>query len=197
DSQLYQFKPKAVFVATTWRDLTQVPQIGEDADSVDQRVAAELANWSGLWQTMHQRLGGCQIVQNNFDRPPYRQLGNHESRHAGSLGQFIARVNGSFARSAPSYVTIHDLDELSATVGRRTWNDERYFHHAKLPCAPECLVEYAHSVASLLMAQSGLSKKCLVLDLDNTLWGGVIGDDGLGGIRLGQGDPEGEAFLAF
>ena len=43
----------------------------------------------------------------------------------------------------------------------------------------------------------GLAKKCLVLDLDNTLWGGVIGDDGLGGIRLGQGDGEGEAFLAF
>ena len=51
--------------------------------------------------------------------------------------------------------------------------------------------------ASLILAQLGVVKKCLVLDLDNTLWGGVIGDDGLGGIRLGQGDPESEAFVAF
>ena len=66
-----------------------------------------------------------------------------------------------------------------------------------MPCAPEFIVDYGFSVASLLAAQLGLSKKCLVLDLDNTCWGGVIGDDGLGGIRLGQGDAEGEAFVAF
>ena len=67
--------------------------------------------------------------------------------------------------------------------------DERFFH-ARLPCAPEFIVDYGFSVASLLAAQMGLSKKCLVLDLDNTCWGGVIGDDGLGGIRLGQGAPK-------
>src|SRR5262249_29159707 len=84
-----------------------------------------------------------------------------------------------------------------AAVGRWSWNDPRFVHQAKMPCAPEFLVDYAHSVASLVAAQLGLAKKCLVLDLDNTLWGGVIGDDGLGGIRLGQGDAEGEAFQAF
>ena len=81
--------------------------------------------------------------------------------------------------------------------GRWLWDDTRFFHHAKLPCDPEFLVDYAHSVASLVGAQLGLAKKCLVLDLDNTLWGGVIGDDGLDGIRLGQGTPEGEAFVEF
>ena len=196
DSELYRFNPKAVFIATTWRDLTQVPGMDESIQSIGQRVAGEQAQWSALWQTVHERLG-CQVLQNNFDRPAWGALGNHEMRHAASMGRFIAQVNQSFQTSAPPYVTIHDLDELSAVVGRSVWNDERFFHHAKLPCAPECLVEYAHSVASLLLAQSGLSKKCLVLDLDNTLWGGVIGDDGLGGIRLGQGDPEGEAFLSF
>ncbi|HYW79229.1 MAG TPA: HAD-IIIC family phosphatase, partial [Thermoguttaceae bacterium] len=92
---------------------------------------------------------------------------------------------------------IHDVDHLAATAGRWAFSDERFFHHAKLPCSPEHLVDYAHNVASILLADLGLSKKCLVLDLDNTLWGGVIGDDGLGGIRLGQGDAEGEAFLSF
>ncbi len=196
DSELYRFGPKVVFIATSWRDLSQLPELGDDAASVDQRVAAEQVQWSALWETLHKR-AGCQIVQNNFDRPAWRQLGNHEMRHAASAGRFVSRMNESFAASAPSYVAIHDLDELSAGVGRRAWGDERFFHHAKLPCAPETMVEYAHSVASILLAQLGLGKKCLVLDLDNTLWGGVIGDDGLGGIRLGQGDPEGEAFAAF
>ena len=81
--------------------------------------------------------------------------------------------------------------------GAWTWGDERFYHHAKLSCGPEQLVDYAHSLASLILAQLGVVRKCLVLDLDNTLWGGVIGDDGLGGIRLGQGDPESESFVAF
>jgi FkbH-like protein len=66
-----------------------------------------------------------------------------------------------------------------------------------MPCGAECLVPYAYSVVSLLRAAVGKSKKVLVLDLDNTLWGGVIGDFGAGGIRFGQGSGEGEAFLAF
>jgi FkbH-like protein len=192
---LYSFKPNNVLIATTWRDLTHWPGIGDDVAKAAECVAAEQREWSLLWQTAHERQG-CQIIQNNFDMPSWRQLGNHEMRHPASMGRFITEINRSFQNSAPPFVTIQDVENLSSLLGRRLWGDERFFHHAKLPCAPECLVAYAHSLASLLIAQLGLSKKCLVLDLDNTLWGGVIGDDGLGGIRLGQGNAEGEGFLA-
>ncbi len=106
-------------------------------------------------------------------------------------------MNLALQDAAPPYVTIHDVDSLSAAAGRWSWADERFYYHAKLPCAPEHLVAYAHSVAAVIGASRGKSKKALVLDLDNTLWGGVIGDDGLAGIRCGHGDAEGEAFLAF
>ena len=152
DSPLYKFAPKAVFIATSWRDLGQFPELGEDAASVDQRVIAEQSQWSALWETLHKRLN-CQVIQNNFDRPAWRQLGNHEPRHVASNGRFTSLMNASFAASARPYVAIHDIDELSAAIGRRTWGDETFFHHAKLPCAPESLGEYAHSVASLLLAQ--------------------------------------------
>jgi len=194
-SRIYAEQPTTVIVATGWRDLTQVPTAGQSAAQVQQMIAAEVAEWATLWKTLHDRLG-CQVVQNNFDAPPWRTLGNHEAREGGGLAGHIARVNLALQDAAPPYVTVHDLDHLSASHGRWTWGDERYFHLAKIPCAPECQVDYAHSMASLIAAQRGRSKKCLVLDLDNTLWGGVIGDDGLGGIRLGQGDAEGEAFLA-
>lgn len=195
-SGLYAFAPQVVFLATGWRDLAHVPRMGDDADRVRQLVEAELADWAALWRAARERLG-CQIVQNNFDRPACPPLGNHEPGCPGALGHYVAAVNAGLHASAPASVTVHDLDGLSAAVGRRSWGDERFYLHAKLPCAPEHLPEYAHSVASVLLAQLGRSKKCLVLDLDNTVWGGVVGDDGVAGLRLGQGDAEGEGFVAF
>ena len=196
DSELYRFQPNIVFLATSWRDLIHRPAIGQGPAEVAALVEAEFADWSTLWRTAHDRLG-CLVVQNSFDRPAWRQMDNHEMRYPASLWRFVSRVNDALADGAPPYVVLHDVDSLAALAGRRTWGDERFFFHAKMPCAPEFIVDYGFSVASLLAAQLGLSKKCLVLDLDNTCWGGVIGDDGLGGIRLGQGEAEGEAFAAF
>jgi len=195
-SGLYDFGPQVVFLATTWRDISHRPGASSNATEVSDLMAAEVSQWSGLWDLAHQRLG-CQVIQNNFAIPPWRSFANHEIRQPGSMGRFVAQVNQLMGDCAPSFVTIHDIDHLAAMAGRWRWDDPRFFHQAKLPCDPECLVDYAHSVASLIAAPLGLTKKCLVLDLDNTLWGGVIGDDGLGGIRLGQGDAEGEAFIEF
>jgi FkbH-like protein len=92
---------------------------------------------------------------------------------------------------------LHDVDSLSSNYGKLAWYDERFYFDSKLPCSPVFLPFYAQSLSSIIGAIKGKSKKCLVLDLDNTLWGGVIGDDGVGGIKLGQGDPDGEAFISF
>jgi FkbH-like protein len=196
DSGLYAFRPDVVIVATTWRDLGHRPELSDDRPAVQAKVEAELADWTLLWRTLHERLG-CQIVQNNFEAPPWRALGNLDGRHPGGLRRFISLTNHALHDAAPPYVTIHDLEHLAAAWGLWEWGDERFYHHAKLPCPPEHLVDYAHSLASLVLSQLGLGKKCLVLDLDNTLWGGVIGDDGMAGIRIGQGDPESEAYVSF
>lgn len=195
-SQLHAFKPQVVFLATARRDLGRRPGLGATAAEVAQLVAAERDEWASLWQAAYQSIG-CQVIQNNFVAPAWRSFGNHEGRQPGSLGRFVEQMNRALTDAAPPHVVVHDVDHLAAAWGRWQWDDSRFFHQAKLPCAPECLVDYAHSVASLVIAQRGLSRKCAVLDLDNTLWGGVIGDDGLGGIRLGQGNAEGEAYLEF
>jgi FkbH-like protein len=195
-SELHAFRPDILFLAINRRSLGRLPSERDNAANVDKLVSEETTAWSSLWQSAHDRLG-CQIIQNNFDPPPWRVLSNHEKRHPAGLARFISRVNDALQDAAPSFVTIHDVDHLAAAAGRWAWGDERFYYHAKLPCAPEFLVGYAHSVASIIAAQLGRGKKCLVLDLDNTLWGGVIGDDGIEGIRLGQGEAEGEAFQAF
>jgi FkbH-like protein len=195
-SGLREFKPETIFLATTWRDLGHRPPAHAGAAEVTKTVEEASREWLGLWQKAREDLG-CQIIQNNFALPAWRSYGNHEARHSSSLGRFLMLMNRAFSDAAPPYVVVHDVDHLAALAGRWRWDDARFYHQAKLPCDPECLVDYARSVVSIIAAQLGLAKKCLVLDLDNTLWGGVVGDDGIGGIRLGQGDPEGEAFLEF
>jgi len=192
-SELYSFTPDFIVLATTRRDLGAAPNAPDAAEAAIDAAGGE---WEALWRKAHERLG-CQIVQNNFDAPPWSVFGNLESSHAAAPGHFIDSVNRALAARAPGWVSIHDLDGLAASVGRWNWGDERFFHLAKLPCAPEHLALYAHRLAVLVGARLGRSRKCLVLDLDNTLWGGVIGDDGLAGINLGQGDAIGEAYVAF
>ena len=195
-SRLFEFRPDIVYLATSRRSMGNLPALRDSAERVQELVDAEVSRWSKLWQTISERLG-CQVIQNNFEAPPWRILNNLEPRQPASLGSFLAKVNEGLQKAAPPFVTIHDVDYLASLAGRWQWSDDRMYYHAKLPCAPECMVSYAYSVASVIGALRGKSRKALVLDLDNTLWGGVIGDDGLAGIRLGQGDGEGEAFLAF
>jgi FkbH-like protein len=195
-SGLYQFRPDFVLIVTTWRDLKGKPELNDGQEDVRRKVDAEIATWTSLWRIAREELQ-CQVIQSNFATPPWRVMGNLEARHPAGFGRFISLVNHALTEAAPSGVTIHDVEQLASAAGRWEWGDERFFHQAKLPCSPEHLVDYAHSLAALMLTQLGVGRKCLVLDLDNTLWGGVIGDDGLGGIRLGQGDPESEAFAAF
>ena len=195
-SRLHDFKPDIVYLAVNRRALGSRPSLTDATDRVNKLVVEEVQRWHQLWTAAHSSMG-CQIIQNNFDPPPHRSLSNHEMRHHASLSRFISRVNQRLQEEAPAFVTIYDVDHLAASLGRWAFGDDRFYYHAKMPCAPEFLVPYAHGLASVIAAQSGTAKKCLVLDLDNTLWGGVIGDDGIAGIKLGQGEAEGEAFQAF
>jgi len=196
ESGLHEFRPEIVFLATTWRDGGYSLPSNAGVAEADAAVEEAARGWLSLWTKANADMG-CQIIQDIFALPACRPFVNHEMRQPGSLGRFLSSLNRALVETAPPYVVLHDVDQLAATVGRWRWDDPRFYHQAKLPCDPECLVDYARSVSSIVAAQLGLAKKCLVLDLDNTLWGGVIGDDGIGGIKLGQGDPEGEAYLEF
>jgi FkbH-like protein len=106
---------------------------------------------------------------------------------------FNQRVAGWAAEGS---VVLVDIARLATSVGLENWDDPRHWHASKVGFAPSLLPVYGDVVARTIAASRGLSRKCLVLDLDNTLWGGVIGDDGLAGIQLGQGSAAGEAFVA-
>ena len=130
--------------------------------------------------------------------PPLEPLfGSYDRVEAGSPLSMVGRLNERIAQWAGSGdVVLVDVARLAASVGLEAWDDPGHWHGSKLSFAPSLLPVYADVAARTLAAVRGLARKCLVLDLDNTLWGGVIGDDGLAGIKLGQGSGAGEAFLA-
>jgi len=195
-SGLDNFRPECIFIATGTRDVARYPALDMEEEAVSQLAAKEISDWGVLWEACHAKWNAT-IIQNNFEIMPWGVWGHYTARHPAARENYLDWLNRLLVAAAPAHVILHDLRSLAAEAGSRSWFDARFYHEFKMPCAPECLVTYAHSVVSLLRALRGQSKKVFVLDLDNTLWGGEVGELGAGGIRLGQGSGEGEAFLAF
>ncbi len=125
-------------------------------------------------------------------------FGSFDRIEPGSPIAMISAFNRRVADwAAEGNAVLVDIARLAESVGLENWDDPGQWHASKLGFAPALLPVYADVVARTMAAVRGLSRKCLVLDLDNTLWGGVIGDDGLSGIVLGQGSATGEAYLAI
>lgn len=142
------------------------------------------------------RGNGLCIVQ-TVPRPPELLFGNLDLAVGETLRHTVEALNSGIGQSfGGTPDVLFDVAALAETVGLAEWHDPTLWNMAKLPFAGRFLPLYAEQVARLVAALRGKSRKCLVLDLDNTLWGGVIGDDGLEGIVLGEGDATGEAHLA-
>ena len=188
DSPLYVFAPDFVLFATDWRD-ANLPAISSDPESA---VQATLNGVKSQWDTVLRRLP-CRIIQHNFDLPVYDAYGALSQRLPGVRSAVLRELNLRLTQSVPPQVAILDQDQVSANFGRERWQDDRLWHLAKQHPAHTALPALAKAQLALIRAGLGLSKKVLVLDLDNTLWNGAIGEDGLGGIRLGPPDARGEA----
>jgi len=196
--ELDAFQPDAVYLHTTTRNINEFPHLNADRDDMHQLAKKTVSRFARAWDALEERFG-CAIIQNNFDPPHFRSLGNLEATVPGGAVRFLKELNSRFADEAMTRpgLILHDIDYLSAQIGLDTWHDANSWHAFK--CAPGLLAlpKLAHNLASVLRALFGKASKCLVLDLDNTLWGGIIGDDGVDGIKLGNETPQGEAYLAF
>ena len=193
-SGLYAFRPDVAVLALGWRELeAHIPGVEASEQVVAEAARAYVDGMAALWRAAADH-GGFPIIQQLFDRPPQSLTGVAERRLPGSARSFIGRVNGALMEAAPGFVTWLDCDELAEQVGRVHWSESKHHHHGKLGFNPLFLPHYAHALSGVVRQVFAVPKKCLVLDLDNTLWGGVIGDDGVEGIEFGAGTARGEAF---
>jgi FkbH-like protein len=163
----------------------------------DRVLDAALERLRQLWRNLRQHFG-CHIIQQTVLPTAPALLGGNEHRLGGSVAALVRRLNHALRDAADSEgVDLLALDEQIEAHGLDGWHDRRLWLRAKQAIAPPAAPLYGDLVGRLLAARQGRSAKCLVLDLDNTLWGGVIGDDGLENIAIGQGSALGEAYADF
>lgn len=150
--------------------------------------------WDHLYETYH-----CPVIQNNMELPLYRLLGNQDGVLPQGRTSFVRGINTALAREAAvrPYVYLHDLEYLASDFGLSRFSDPFYWHMYKYCMCLQAIPEFAYSLAAMIGSLFGKNKKGLVLDLDNTLWGGVIGDDGVEGIELGQETSMGQVYSEF
>ena len=198
DPALTAFAPQVVLLALDSRDLAFDLPLDASEDDVATAVDERLEQLRRLWRRAKEHLG-AQVVQQTLIPTDPSLFGCYDALVPASPNSLTERLNTAMRAAArEDGVLLLDLAWHAAREGLTAQlADPVRWHHAKQLVSPALAPFYGDLVARVAAAIVGLSRKCLVLDLDNTLWGGVVGDDGVEAIRLGQGSAEGEAFLAF
>lgn len=189
-SGLHRFKPTITLIVTHWRELA-LPPITDDEDATVERIVTEHET---LWRSLGDSLG-THIVQHAFDLPRDESHDYVAAARPGGRTRCIELINLELARRAPGFVSILDAPGVQRAVGRDTWEDPVLWHTARQHPSTAALPALAEAQMAHVRAVTGLVRKLVVCDLDNTLWGGVIGEDGLTGIRVGPESPIGEAHM--
>ena len=183
----------AILVAIDYHGLPLLAAPG-DLASADNNVKECLSLIKSVIESLHNKTG-AQILLQNIAPPAENLVGSYEGRLSGTPSWLCSRINFELDRLISDNVFIVDIAGLAANLGLANWHDPTQWNMAKLPFAQTYVPIYADFTCRILAARMGKSRRCLILDLDNTLWGGIIGDDGLEGISIGHGDATSEAHL--
>ena len=199
DSSLYSFAPDIVILAIQTRDL--VPELwlrytelnARDVQEVVDRVSTDLDRWIKAFRSH----SNAYLILHTLESPPFPSQGIFDWQSSSSQGMAIQKINDDIRRLARGHTGVYilDYDALIARHGRARWYDERKWLTARLPISADHLIDLANEWLRFIQPLAGKTCKALVTDLDNTLWGGIIGEDGIEGIRVGVEYP-GAAFQA-
>lgn len=197
NEELSAFNPEIIIIFTSVVNLISKPFLTDTAEQIEEKIDNEYHRYQNVWNSLSSRFPSSVIIQNNFDFSFAQPEGT--SILPQSRGRFINILNEKFTQYAHEHsgFYIHNLNRLCASIGLARWHNRSQYHAYKFAMNYDVIPDVAWSLKRLICSILGRVKKCLVLDLDNTLWGGVIGDDGLNGIEIGKETPRGEAFTEF
>lgn len=199
NATLSSFSPDIIYIHTTTRNLERfLPKISDSADRVDACFASAKEHFRGMWQKLEDTYH-CTIIQNNFELPVYRILGNRDIADIHGESYFIQQMNlfvSEYAMQHKSFF-INDVNYVSACFGLDKWHDLSCWYMYKYAMALNAIPYLSHNLANIIKSIYGKNKKALALDLDNTLWGGIVGDDGVDGLELGSETPTAQAYQEF
>jgi len=195
-SSLHKFAPQIVLFSISARDTIAGVPLTATIDEVNETIVRSIDELRLLWRKAREAFNAT-IIQQTFLDITEPVFGSYDRLVPGAPARVVKQLNDQLLKAAAQdSVLLLDVAHASERDGIDAWFDKGSWLHGKLEIAPEAAALYGDMVGRIVAAQRGLSKKCLVLDLDNTLWGGVVGDDGLEGLVLGEGSAVGEAHLA-
>ena len=195
---LAAFAPDVIFIHTSGRNITDWPHAADDAAAVQTRLDGQYAHFEAVWEALAQRYH-CPIIQNNFEYPFFRLYGNRDAFDPRGRVNFVTRLNMrlyDYAQGHDNFF-INDINYQSADYGLREWSDPFYWHMYKYALCLDAVPTLAFNVSNIIKSIFGKNKKAFALDLDNTLWGGIVGDDGVEGIEIGQDTSMGQVYAEF
>ena len=194
--ELKDAPPDFVLVASDHRMLKLASPLGDEA-AADRIIDAAIARIARVAEVAGAATGRPVILQTLADDPDAIQF-NMDLGLPGSPRYLASEFNRRLVRRARAESRlVLDVNALAGLVGHAAWSAGRYWYAAKYPFATAMIPLYADNVMRIIAARMGRSRRVLVLDLDNTMWGGIVGDDGIEGLALGNGSPLGEAHSAL
>lgn len=196
--KLEAFQPDIIYVCTCNRNIIEYPHVQDSRERVDELLQNEVNRYTVIWKILSERYN-CPIIQNNFEMPLYRLMGNKDASDIHGRVNFLTRLNMEFYAYAQTHEDFYicDINYISADYGLKEWSDPFYYYMYKYAVNVNAIPYLSFNVANIIKSVFGKNKKGLVMDLDNTLWGGVIGDDGVENIVLGPEESEGQAYSEF
>jgi FkbH-like protein len=183
-SKTYKNKPDYILIWPSHKDIQKY----------NYNPKAEISFWQSLWLTS--KKNNIKIFQVLFDKPPYIHL-NSPTNIKNNLVSHINQTNIQLEKKYGDEVSFIPIDQLQINIGSKNWHDARMYNICKQPFSLEAIPEISQFISSYLAGYLGKNKKALILDLDNTIWGGEIGDLGTEGIILGKETSDGESFTNF
>ena len=195
---LKEFAPDLIYIHTTHRNITQWPSVTMKEDDVEALLKQQFAHFQAMWERLRETYC-CPVIQNNFDRPAYRLLGNRDIVDHHGRSNFVFRLNALLYEYAATHADfqVHDIDYLAAQYGQEQWQDPQHWALYKYALTLKAIPAFAKDLAHIIKSIYGKNKKAVVTDLDNTLWGGVVGDDGVDNLVVGSEVAQGELFTAL
>ncbi|MBR1796722.1 MAG: HAD-IIIC family phosphatase [Clostridiales bacterium] len=198
NEELQSFGPDLIYVCTCIRDITDFPLVSDSKDVVDGKRQTVIDKFTGLWDALANRYH-CPIVQNNFEYPFFRLMGNKDASDYHGRVNFVTSLNMAFYDYAQTHENFYicDVNYISASYGLDKWADPYYWHMYKYSVAVPAIPYLSFNIANIIKSVYGKNKKAFNLDLDNTLWGGIVGDDGADNIEIGQETSLAQTYSEF
>ena len=196
--ELEEFEPDIIYVCTCIRNITDMPMLSDDKNAVDEKKSVLVNKFYGLWDHLTETYH-CPIIQNNFEYPFFRLMGNKDASDYHGRVNFITMLNCAFYDYAQTHDNFYicDVNYISASYGLDKWADPYYWHMYKYAVAVPAIPYLSFNVANIIKSIYGKNKKAFNLDMDNTLWGGVVGDDGADNIEIGQETSLAQTYSEF